>query len=464
MTLSLELRQKLEAAAGPHGVIAPADAAPMLEEWRGRWRGVADLILAPKTVDSLSAVMRLCYENNVPMTPQGGNTGLVGGQIPAGGVLISTRRMRAVREISAFNNTITVEAGMTLQEVQNLAHEEDRLFPLSIGAEGTCQIGGTISSNAGGVNVLRYGNMRDLVLGLEAVLPNGEIWRGLHGLRKNNTGYDLKHLFIGGEGTLGIVTAATLKLFPRPTQCVTSFATIRDPQAAIELLAIAQSETGGMVSSFELISQSTLDLVVKNIPDNRWPLTASPWSILMEVTSGGQQGLQHQVETILEAGLNKGLILDATIAQNEAQSAQLWALRHNASAGMKPEGPAVKCDISAPIHQLPSFLAEATQAIEKACPGARIVAFGHLGDCNIHFDVVPPLKNADNFADRLPELEQVVHNICVAHQGSISAEHGIGVLKRDELARRMDPVALSMMRHIKSTLDPKGLMNPGKLL
>ena len=451
---------------GVKGVINPADAAPMLEEWRGRWAGKADLVLAPATPQDLSAVMKLCFEHGLPVTPQGGNTGLVGGQIPDGGILINLKRMRNIRETSPLNNSITVEAGLTLAEVQNIAHEHDRLFPLSIGAEGSCQIGGNISSNAGGVNVLRYGNMRDLVLGLEVVLPNGDIWNGLNSLRKDNTGYDLKHLFIGGEGTLGIITAATLKLYPRPKETVTAFASIKNPQAAVELLALAQDRSGAMVSSFELLSRRTVDLVLKNVPDRRLPLAqAHDWYILMEITSGQATNLADTVEAILETALETSLILDATIAQNETQAQALWNIRHDASAGMKPEGPAAKGDVSVPIHKIPEFLATTTTAIETACPGARVVAFGHLGDGNIHYDIVPPIESdLDHFAARIPELERIIHEHCVILDGSISAEHGIGVLKRDELAKRKSPVEMQLMRAIKNTLDPKGIMNPGKLL
>ncbi len=452
---------------GPKGIFEGDDRAPFLSEWRGRWPGEAALIVAPASTEEVSKVVALCDEKNIAITPQGGNTGLVGGQIPFGDeILLSLKRMRTVREIAPLNNTMTVDAGLTLAEAQEAAQEAGRLFPLSIGSEGSCQIGGVISTNAGGVNVLRYGNMRDLVLGLEAVLPNGDVWHGLKRLRKDNTGYDLKQLFIGGEGTLGIVTGAVLKLFPQPAQQVTAIAGVKSADAAVQLLAHVQEATGGGASSFELMSRRCIDFVLKHIPDTRDPLeTQSPWYVLMEISSGQKSGLRDTVEALLARALDQDLLSDAMIAENQAQTKMLWRIRHSISEAINGEGLGARHDVSVATSDIPAFLDQAGETVERLAPGARVVAFGHIGDGNVHYDVAPP-EGADKHAldEKRGDIEAAVYDVIGRFDGSISAEHGIGRHRRDTLAKRKNHVDLNMMRAIKSAIDPKGIMNPGKML
>ena len=464
---SAEALDEIRAVVGAKGVIGEQDSAPFLTEWRGRWPGKAAMIVAPASTQEVADVVKICAQHNVAITPQGGNTGLVGGQIPFGEeILLSLKRMRRVREVSPLNNTMTVDAGLTLVEAQAAATEADRLFPLSIGSEGTCQIGGVISTNAGGVNVLRYGNMRDLVLGLEAVTPDGKIWDGLKRLRKNNTGYDLKHLLIGGEGTLGVVTGAVLKLFPRPKETTAAFIGAADPASAVRLLSHAQEATGGAVTSFELMSRNCIDLVLKHIPDTRDPLgDAHPWYVLMELSSGGGAGLRRVAEAMLADAFEAGLVRDAAIAESEAHAAMFWRIRHSISEAINGEGLGARHDVSVATSDIPAFLSKAAPAVEQASPGARIVAFGHVGDGNVHYDVIPP-DGADKHAldNQRPAVEAAVYDVIDAFDGSISAEHGVGRARRDALAARKSPVELDMMRAVKRALDPKGIMNPGKML
>lgn len=462
-----DARAEFLSALGSKGVIALEDAAPMLEEWRGRWRGAPGLVIAPGSTEETAAAVRICAARGLAITPQGGNTGLVGGQIPANGeVLLSLKRMTAVRDVSPLDNAMTVEAGLTLVAAQEEAAKVDRLFPLSIGAEGSCQVGGIISTNAGGVNVLRYGNTRDLVLGLEVVTPAGEIWHGLKRLRKDNTGYDLKQLFIGGEGTLGIVTAAALKLFPRPREKTTVFAALPDPYAAVSLLARAQEISGGQTTSFELIGRFGFSLVLKHIPGARDPLEApAPWYALIEFSSGLEGALAPMAEQFLADAFEAGEVADATIAANETQGEALWRMRHAMSEAMKPEGNQAKFDVSTPIAQVPDFLREADAAVEGACPGARIVAFGHMGDGNMHYDIVAPEGvDGPTFEARWPTIEKAVYDVIGRFEGSISAEHGVGVARREEIAERKPAPEMAMMRAVKAALDPQGIMNPGKML
>ncbi|MHA7872633.1 MAG: FAD-binding oxidoreductase, partial [Hyphococcus sp.] len=360
----------IRAIVGPKGVFEGDDRAPFLSEWRGRWPGEAALIVAPASTREVADIVRVCDRYHTAITPQGGNTGLVGGQIPFGPeILLSLKRMRAIRDVAPLNNTMTVEAGVTLAEAQDAARAAGRLFPLSIGSEGTCQIGGVISTNAGGVNVVRYGNTRDLVLGLEAVLPNGEIWNGLKRLRKDNTGYDLKQLLIGGEGTLGIVTAAVLKLFPLPAHQVTVLAGAPDPAAAVALLSLAQSATGGEVSSFELMGRRCLDLVFRHIPDTRDPLGAAhPWYVLMEFSSARASGLRETVEALLSDALAQNLIADAAIAESGAQAQALWRIRHSISEAINGEGLGARHDVSVATSDIPAFLDKADAAVARAAP------------------------------------------------------------------------------------------------
>ncbi len=467
MTAPENVIREIASIVGPKGVISGADSAPFLHELRGRWPGRALMVVAPASIEEAAGVVRICARENVAITPQGGNTGLVGGQIPqAGEILVSMKRLRKIREASATGSTLTVDAGVTLAEAQAAAHAIDRLFPLSIGSEGSCQIGGVISTNAGGVNVIRYGNMRDLVLGIEAVLPSGEIWNGLKQLRKDNTGYDLKQLFIGGEGTLGLVTGAVLKLFPAPREKMTVFVGVPSPDAALLLLSRAQSASGGNVTSFELMSRFIIGLVLKHIPDTRDPLaTVHPWYALVEFSAGHEGALRGTVETLLADALDAGEISDAVIAENETQAAAFWRMRHSMSEAMRPEGGQAKYDVSAPVASVPAFLEYADAAVLRVCPGARIIAFGHMGDGNIHYDVLQPAGgSASDFERAQNALEQVVYDAIDRFQGSISAEHGVGLARRDDIARRKQPAEIAMMRAIKAALDPQGIMNPGKML
>lgn len=467
MPINAENLAHLREIAAPPSIVPDDAKQPHLEEWRSRWPGESPLILAPGSTEELSQIMAACYEREIAVVPQGGNTGLVGAQVPNGEVLISTKRLRGVRDLSAEGFTMTLEAGVTLAEAQQHAAAKDRLFPLSIGAEGTANIGGVLSTNAGGVHVLRYGNARDLVLGLEVVLPDGRIWNGLNALRKNNTGYDLKHLFMGGEGTLGIITAAVLKIYPSPKEHVTALLSVPSADHAVELLSMAQDLSGGQVGSFELMGGPMLELVLKQFPDLAHPLDArEPYYVLTEFSAGREGALRETVDDILAQAMEKGLVTDGTIAADGKQSEALWTLRHNATEAMKKDArPCVKCDVSVPIAKIPSFLEAADAAVVEMDQAAEIIAFGHMGDGNIHYDVLLPASDDKaSVRERLDAFERRVHDVTVRHDGSISAEHGIGQLKRDELSERMDPVQMNLMQTIKASLDPKGLMNPGKLL
>jgi FAD/FMN-containing dehydrogenase len=470
-TIDPALLDRLRAIVGPAGHIDdPADMEPYVAEWRGRYRGTTPLVLRPATAQELSDVMRTCAEAGVPVVPQGGNTGLVGGSIPSADgseVLISLSRMNKILEIDPLNYTVTVEAGCVLQTLQQAAADVDRLFPLSLGAEGTCQIGGNISANAGGTMTLRYGNTRDLVLGLEVVLPDGQIWNGMRRLRKNNTGYDLKHLFIGAEGTLGIITAAVLKLFPRPKQVETGFLAVRDPDAAIELLASLRSASGDSLSAFELMPRIALDFALKHVAGTIDPLSEPyPWYVLLELSTGtGGDAFRETIEEALGEAMEAGLVQDATLASSEAQAKQLWFIREAIVEAQKYEGGSIKHDISIPVSSVGTFIAKATEAVERTIPGARPVPFGHVGDGNIHFNVNQPVgADTEAYLAQWDTLNEVVHNIVLSMDGSISAEHGIGTFKREELSRVKSPIELDLMRRVKAALDPQGLLNPGKVL
>lgn len=456
----------IRAIVGPKGVFEGDDATPFLSEWRSRWPGKAALIVAPASTEEVAAVVRYCSENDIAITPQGGNTGLVGGQIPQGHeILLSLKRMRTIRAVEPLNNTMTVDAGVTLAEAQEAAQEAGRLFPLSIGSEGSCQIGGVISTNAGGVNVLRYGNTRDLVLGVEAVTPSGEIWNGLKRLRKDNTGYDLKQLFIGGEGTLGIVTGAVLKLFPQPAEKVTVCAGLDSAEDAVALLSLTQAATGGQVSSFELMARICIDITLKNISQTRDPLaTPHPWYVLTEFSSA-QAGLRDVVEEVLGEAMEKRLIKDAVIAENEAQAHDFWRIRHSLSEAINGEGLGARHDVSVATSDIPAFLEKAGAAVHSIAPDARIVAFGHIGDGNVHYDIIGPEGSAKDVLEPVrSDIESAVYDVIGDFSGSISAEHGVGRHRRDSIAKRKSAVELDMMRAIKHALDPKGIMNPGKML
>ncbi len=455
--------ERLKAIVGPAGFsVDPDELAPHLVEWRERFTGKTALLLKPADVQEVAAVVRVCAEAEVGIVPQGGNTGLVGGQIPrpeGGDLLLSLGRMNRIRNVDPVDNSMLVEAGCTLAAAQEAAAGVDRLLPLSLAAEGTSQVGGNLSTNAGGIHVLRYGNAREGVLGLEVVTADGEIWNGLRALRKDNTGYDLKHLFIGAEGTLGIVTAAVLKLFPRPRQVQTFFAAVPDPDRVLGLLSLARELTGDGVYAFEMISRFALELVTRHLPGTSDPLAApSPWYVLADLTVS-----RTAAEEVLAAGLERDLVTDAVLAGNAAQARALWKLRESASEAQKREGASIKHDISVPVSRIPAFLGEALAAAEKLIPGIRPVPFGHVGDGNLHFNFTQPEgMDASSYLAKWEALNRVVHDIVLDHGGSISAEHGIGVLKRAEARRTKSPVELELLTRIKRALDPKGIMNPGK--
>jgi FAD/FMN-containing dehydrogenase len=439
----------------------PQRLEPKLVEWRGRWRGTTPLLVLPRNADEVARVIRRCAEAGVGVTPQGGNTGLVGGQIPQGEILLSLERMRTIREVSALDDVMVVEAGVTLAEAQAAARSVGRFFPLSLASEGTATIGGLISTNAGGTAVLRYGVMRDLVLGLEAVLPNGEVLRGLKRLRKDNTGYDLKQLLIGAEGTLGVVTAAALKLFPMLISRATAIVGLATPSQAVELLARAKSQSGGGVEAFELVGRRGLEFVLRHI-GGRDPLEQPyPWIALIELAAAESGAAEAAMERLLSEAFEAGLIADAALAQSETQAQAFWALRENQSAGQKPEGAVWKHDVSVPLSQIAAFIEEAVAAVEAAYPGARVVAFGHVGDGNIHFDVLQP-EGGDGGAHSAlrDEGSRLIHDIVARYEGSISAEHGLGSMKSVEALRYKSPVEVETMRAIRATLDPKRIMNP----
>lgn len=442
-----------------------AEMAPWLTEWRGRWTGETPLLLQPRTTEEVARAVEICARHGVAVVTQGGGTGLVGGQIPYGEVLLSTRKLRTVRDVTPLDDAMTVEAGVTLLEAQELAKEKDRFFPLSLAAEGSATIGGVISTNAGGTAVLRYGMMRDLVLGIEAVMPDGQVFNGLKRLRKDNTGYDLKQLFIGAEGTLGVVTAATLKLFPIMRSRATAIVGLESHHDAVELLARAKAETGGGVEAFELMKRLGMSLVLKNIPDTREPLESTPpWYVLIELASGEPDGAEAAMERLLTTAFEEGLIVDAAIAQNDAQKAEFWRLREEHSAALKPEGGGWKHDVSVPVSRIADFIDEATAAVERFHPGCRVSVFGHVGDGNLHYDVIPAVgEDVSAFIARWMEGSEVVHDVVARYDGSISAEHGLGRLKTDEARRYKSPLEIATMQAIRQALDPKRIMNPAVL-
>ncbi len=458
-------------AVGPKGYMVDIRLmAPHLAEWRDAYQGMTPIVVMPENAGELAAVVKICADAGMAMVPQGGNTGLVGGAIPSEAgdqVLIKTSRMNKILSIDPLDYAITVEAGATLAAVQDAARNADRLFPLSLAAEGSCEIGGNIATNAGGVHVLKYGTMRDLVLGIEAVLPNGEIWNGLKALRKDTAGYDLKQLFIGAEGTLGIVTKATLKLFPTLKQTETAFIAIESPEAAVNLLARLRELSGDTVIAFELIPRIALQMVLDHIPDTRDPLADEhPWYALAELASPDKNAnLRGKLEESLADALERGLLRDAALAESKQQRGALWRLRESISEAQKQEGGSIKHDIAVPPSKIPEFIAAASKAVEQALPGMRPVAFGHAGDGNVHFNLSQP-KNMDKaaFLARWEKINRIVHDITVEMGGTIAAEHGIGRRKRAELAHYKSPVEIAMMRTIKAALDPQGLMNPGKVI
>ena len=462
--------QALRRAVGPANVLCEGDLSAWELDWRKRWHGKALAVVRPANTAEVAQVVRVCAAHGVSIVPQGGNTGLVGGGVPDGSasqVLLSLGRMNQVRHLDPANLTMTVDAGCVLQNLQEAAAQAQLLFPLSLAAEGSCTIGGNLATNAGGTQVVRYGNARDLCLGLEVVTAEGEVWDGLSGLRKDNTGYDLRDLFIGSEGTLGVITGATLKLYPQPAAVTTALASLPSLDAAVGLLQLAQARLGSSLTGFEVMAQYALGLVRKHFPQLAQPLPEAPWTVLLEQSdSEGETHAQALFEALLETALERGLIDDAAVASNTLQSNAMWHLRESIPMAQSVEGLNIKHDIALPVSSIVRFVADTDAALLQAFPGVRLVNFGHLGDGNLHYNVQAPegVDGETFLRDREKAVNTVVYDALAAHSGSISAEHGIGALKRDELARRKSPVALKMMRAIKLALDPRNLMNPGRLL
>ena len=470
-TLPEKFIRGIETVVGAAGMVCDAERMQSyLSDWRNAYRGKTALVVRPASTEQVAAVMHLCNQYEVALVPQGGNTGLCGGSIPdASGtqVVLSLTRMNRIREVDPANETITVEAGVILQAVQEAAAEAGRLFPLSLGAEGSCTIGGNLATNAGGTAVLRYGNMRDLTLGLEVVLPDGQIWNGLRGLRKDNTGYDLKHWFIGSEGTLGIITAAVLKLYPAVRSVTTAWIALPSAQAAVELIGIILGLCGDRLTGFELMSRQSVEFVLRHVPGCTDPFVEThPWYVLIELSDTQPDA---PLNALLEGGIGeameRGLVTDAVLANSEAQVAALWAMREGISEAQNHEGPSLKHDISVPVSCIPAFIRSTDQRLLDLFPGVRIVAYGHVGDGNLHYNISKPVGSDDAvFKAQQEAIMHVIYEATAQFQGSISAEHGLGQAKRAAARRYKDPLELDLMRILKTTLDPKGLMNPGKLL
>jgi FAD/FMN-containing dehydrogenase len=461
---------RLAAIVGPTYVATdPADMAGNLREWRDLYTGRALCMVRPKTTAEVAAIMRLAFETETPVVPQGGNTGGVGGQIPdqsGRAILLSLSRMDAIRDMQPRSNLMTAEAGVILAKAQEAAADADRLFPLSLASEGSCTIGGNLATNAGGTGVIAYGNMRDLVLGLEVVLPDGRVWNALSGLHKDNSGYDMKHLFIGAEGTLGVITAATLKLFPRPRGRVTALVGLLSPEAALRLLARARGDTVGALTTFELLPRLAVEMVAKAVPGVRDPLAGRhPWYALIEVSAQREAGLQESVEEMLGAAIEAGEAEDVVVAASLDQRMNLWKLREELPFAQNVEGASIKHDVSVPVADIPAFMAEALAMLAERFPDCRPCPFGHMGDGNIHFNVTQPKDGGKaEFLALYPAMNAAMFDIVRGYRGSIAAEHGVGQHKRDLLPRYKDPVALELMRTFKRSLDPRGIMNPGKVL
>ena len=466
-----EVIGNIAGVVGAAGILTDPEAmAPFSTDWRKRYTGRPLAVVCPASAAETAAVVRVCAAERVGIVPQGGNTGLVGGATPdASGtqIVLSMMRMDRVRAVDVVNDTMTVEAGCVLAQAQRAAEDASRLFPLSLAAEGSAMIGGNLSTNAGGTAVLRYGNARDLVLGLEVVLADGEIWNGLRALRKDNTGYDLKQLFIGAEGTLGVITAAVLKLFPLPRAGLAALAAVDDPKGAIELLGLARGHCGDALTGFELFSEDCLSLVLTHFAGMAAPFrSAHPQYALIELSDRESEAhAQRTLESLLEEAAGRGIVRDAVVAHSLAQAASLWSLRENISEAQAREGPNIKHDVSLPISRIAEFIAATGPLVERACPGARLIVFGHLGDGNLHYNVAPPAGVAhEDFLLMTSTLNRIVHESVAGFGGSISAEHGIGQYRRDEIRRYKSPVELGLMRKLKQALDPLGIMNPGKVI
>ena len=453
-----------------HALRDADDIAPYITERRGLWPGATALVLRPGSVGEVSAIMRLATETGTPIVPQGGNTGLVGGQAPdigGGEIVLSLSRLNRIREVDLASNTVTVEAGVVLQTLRDKADELDRLFPLSLGSQGTAQIGGNLSSNAGGTGVLAYGNTRELCLGVEVVLPTGEVFDDLRKLKKDNTGYDLKNLFVGAEGTLGVITAAVMKLFPKPKGREVAWVGLQSPKDALALFALASERAGASLTAFELIVDAPLAFVLKNIPDTLAPLSSPhPWHVMLEISSGrSAEDARALIEEILSEGFEAGTVSDAVIAASLAQADAFWRIRESMSEAQRPEGASIKHDISVPVAAIPDFIDTAWQAVLAVEPGARMVCFGHMGDGNLHYNISQPVGgDPAAFLALYRQINDAVHAVVRSFDGSISAEHGIGRMKRDELIATAPPVAIDLMCRVKSAFDPAGIMNPGKVI
>ena len=462
---------RIKAIVGDKGwSTAPETVDPLLTDQRGHFTGKCAMLVRPGSTEEVAQVIAACAEHGVAVVPQGGNTSLCGAATPhADGheILLNLSRLDRIRDIDPLNYTITVEAGCILQNIQQAAAEVDRLFALSLGAEGSCEIGGNLSTNAGGIHVLRYGNTRDLVLGLEVVLPSGEIWNGLRRLRKDNTGYDLKHLFVGAEGTLGVITAAVMKLFPLPKDIQTCFAAVRDLDTVIELLARARAASGDAITSFEMMRRFGIDLSLKHLPGLVDPLQEKYELYALIEFSGARadSGMAENMEAMLASAFEDGLVLDAAVAQSDSQRQNFWRIREGITEAQSLEGGSIKHDISVPVSRIPEFVRKATAAVEEFMPGIRPCTFGHAGDGNLHFNFSQPeTMDRDAFLAKWYDVNRIVHDIVVGMDGSISAEHGIGQLKREELRHYKAELDLDLMRKIKAAIDPQGLLNPGKLL
>ena len=456
-----------------YALVADHDKLPFVTDTRGRYSKTSPLVLRPGTVEEVAAIMKLASETGTPVIPQGGNTGLVGGGLPLDNgqgseIMLSLGRLNQIIDVDPNSNTMTVESGVILETIQNAADDVDRLFPLSLGAQGTCQIGGNIGTNAGGTGVLAYGNTRDLVMGLEAVLPSGEVWNGLTRLRKDNTGYDLKNLFVGAEGTLGVVTKAVLKLFPKPRGRELAYVAVKSPDAALSLLNQVKNQAGNTLTAFEFMAGIAMEFTLKHAQNKiRRPIEGTyPWYVLIEISSPrSAHDARDILETVLGKALEDGTIQDAVFAQSLEQQRGFWTLREDMSWAQKPEGASIKHDISVPVGSIPAFIEAADKAVLNIVPDARIVNFGHMGDGNLHYNISQPVGwSAEAFFAYESDVHEAVYDQIAQFNGSISAEHGIGQMKRDKLAKIKDPTALDMMRAIKSALDPKGIMNPGKVI
>jgi len=463
-----DLIERLRQLSGPNGWLDDDQSvAPYTEETRGLWHGHCIGVARPENTAQLAKIMAFCQQSGIPVTPQSGNSGLVGGGVPKGGIVLSLNRMQKIRALDTENNTITVDAGCILSDVQNAARDAGKLFPLSLAAEGSCRIGGNLSTNAGGVQVLKYGNARDLALGLEVVLADGQIWNGLKGLRKDNTGYDMKHLFMGSEGTLGIITGAVLKLYPQPKSTITALIALSSTTQAMDLFKLLNDHLQGMLSAFEIINKNSMEMTLEFMQDVKPPFENIPSAtILLEITSGDdEQSVQERLQQTLMSALENNMVEDVIVAQNHTQANTFWTIREAIPEAQKVNGGSIKHDVAVPISKVAAFMDEATRRVEAEMPGIRVIAFGHLGDGNIHFNLSQPVDmEREKFMDQWDHFSDMVHALVMSMNGSFSAEHGVGTLKIKDVVRYNDPVGIELMRTLKRALDPDNILNPGKVI